>query len=341
MMHGVRGSIISNGCICLCFRHAADRTMPLDPMIAQLVAAGAGEPPIDTLPIETVRRAMRARTGQLLPCRAEIAGVRDLAIPAPHGDIPARLYTPVEGDPPLVLFFHGGGWAICDLDTHDNQCRRLCADAGAAVLSIDYRLAPEHPFPAPLDDCVGATRWAARNPALLGADAGRLVLAGDSAGGNIAAAAALALRDSGGPAVCAQLLVYPALAHPSQPSGSYDTFAEGFGLSRRSMAYFWRLYLGEDGVEPPALAAPLRAEDLTRLPPALIVTAEYDVLRDEGERYAERLREAGVETRTMRIESVNHGFLALEAMLPAADAAFREIGTWLRERCGTTGREAA
>jgi acetyl esterase len=307
--------------------------MPLDPLIEKLLAAAAVEPPFDTLTLAEARSRMRERASRLPPCRAEIGAVRDLSIETVHRAIPARLYSPLADAPPLIVFFHGGGWSICDLDTHDNMCRRLCADAGAVVLSIDYRLAPEHPFPAAFDDCRAAVLWAVREGAALGADSARFVLAGDSAGGNLAAAVALALRDEAEPKPRAQVLFYPALQDPAQPTPSYAHYSEGFGLTRRSVENFWRLY-GAAGDSPRlAYAAPLSAQSFADLPPAFIVTAEYDVLRDEGELYARRLAETGVAVELRRVAGVNHGFMALEAMLPVADRQFREAGAWIRARC--------
>jgi acetyl esterase len=307
--------------------------MPLDPLIQRLLAASAAEPPVDALTLTEARARMRERAARLPACRAHIGAVRDLILQAGPRPIPARLYSPPAKAPPLIAFFHGGGWAIGDLDTHDNMCRRLCADAGAAVLSIEYRLAPEHPFPAAYDDCREAVLWAVREGAALGAEGERLVLAGDSAGANLAAAVALALRDEGEPRARAQVLFYPALQFPIQPTPSYDAFGHGFGLTRRSMEYFWRLYAPASQCPLPSYAAPLNAERLSDLPPAFIVTAEYDVLRDEGEFFAERLNEARVAVELRRVAGVNHGFMALEAMLPAADAQFREVGAWIKARC--------
>ncbi|MFZ5747870.1 MAG: alpha/beta hydrolase [Pseudomonadota bacterium] len=315
-----------------------DRKPVLDPLIEKLLAASAGEPPVDTLGIEEARARMRGRIARLPSSNALIKDIRDFAIPARHGAIPARLYLPQAERPPLILFFHGGGWALCGLDTHDGQCRRLCADSGAAVLAVDYRLAPEHPFPAGFDDCLDATLWALEDDALPGIDTSFFVLAGDSAGGTLAAGVALALRDRGGPMARGQALFYPALQHPSRPSPSYSNYAEGFGLTRRAMGYFWDIYLA-GAVPIPVYAAPMHADDLSGLPPAFIVTAECDVLRDEGEGFAERLHAAGIAVEQHRIPGVNHGFLALDTLLPAADATWRTAGVWISKCCGRSRGE--
>jgi len=238
-----------------------------------------------------------------------------------------------------VVFFHGGGWVVCDLDTHDAVCRRLALGAGAVVVSVDYRLAPEHRFPAAPDDCAAATRWAVANAASLGADPARFVLAGDSAGGNLVCAVSLRLRDEDGPRARGQLLVYPVTDHWTAGFPSYGEFAEGYGLTRDVMAWFWDHYLGEamDAARAaalPAQAAPLRAPDLRGLPVALVLTAECDVLRDEGEAYAARLREAGVEATLERCAGMHHGFFNWGGVLDGADRAVARACAWIRERAG-------
>ena len=199
-----------------------------------------------------------------------------------------------------MVFFHGSGFVLCSLDTHDGMCRNLCAGTGCVVVSVDYRLAPEAKFPAAPDDCLAATRWAVANAAALGADPGRVFVAGDSAGGNLAAVTALRIRDEGGPRLLGQLLIYPVTDYYEPGTPSMIENAEGYGLTRAGMIWFWNHYLAapSDGANPHA--SPFRAADLSGLPPALVVTAEYDPLRDEGEYYADRLRQAGVPTQMKR-----------------------------------------
>ena len=251
-----------------------------------------------------------------------VGAVEDLTVAGGAGQLPARLYRPEAADPngaPVLVFFHGGGFVIGDLDTHDNQARRLCRDLEALVVSVDYRLAPEHPFPAPLDDCFAATRWVAEHAAELGADPRRLAVGGDSAGGNLATAVALRCRDEDGPALAAQLLIYPVtdLSTPDRPSRVDN--AEGYLLTRDDMSWFESAYV-PDGQATDPLASPLLA-DLSGLPPSVVVTAEYDPLRDEGDAYAEALRAAGVSVVHERFDGLIHGFFGMGPLSTACEQA--------------------
>jgi acetyl esterase len=229
-----------------------------------------------------------------------------------------------------MVFFHGSGFVLCSLDTHDGMCRNLCAGAGCVVASVDYRLAPEDKFPAAIEDSLHATRWAAAHAAVLGANPARIVVAGDSAGANIAAVTALRVRDEGGPELCGQLLLYPVTDYHTPGTPSYEKNAEGYGLTRDTMKWFWAHYLNDacEGAHPHA--SPLRAPDLSGLPPALVITAEYDPLRDEGESYAEKLRRAGVPTALTRYDGVNHGFMFWVGVVDKAGTAMNEACGWLR-----------
>jgi acetyl esterase len=243
-----------------------------------------------------------------------------------------RIYIPNSPGPyPPLVFFHGSGFVLCSLDTHDGMCRNLCAGAGCLVASVDYRLASEHKFPAAVDDCVFATGWAAEHATELNADAARIIVAGDSAGGTLAAATTLRLRDEGGPSLCGQLLLYPVTDYHTPGTPSYEANAEGFGLTRDTMKWFWSHYLSSPSEASNPYAAPLRARDLSGLPPALVVTAEYHPLRDEGERYAERLRGASVRTVLSRFDGMNHGFLFWVGLVDKANDAMAEACTWLRD----------
>ncbi len=259
--------------------------------------------------------------------------VSDMSIPGPAGDIAARHYRPASAEPtPLLVFYHGGGWTIGDLDTHDALCRLTCRDAGIHVLSIDYRLAPEHPAPAAVDDAYAAFRWAHEHAAELGATPGEVAVGGDSAGGNLAAVVSQLARDEDpeGPKPVLQWLLYPRTDFTAQ-TRSLSLFADGFLLTKRDMDWFEAHYLGGSGIDPtdPRLS-PLLAENLSDLPPALIAIAGFDPLRDEGERYAAALRDAGtaVDLRSMR--SLTHGFANLFPLGGGSAVATRELISALR-----------
>jgi len=291
--------------------------------------AASGRPPLHR---QSVTQARAFHTEDAAPLNGEpvpVAAVADRAVPGPGGDLPVRVYTP-EGEPPfpIVVFFHGGGWVVGTLDTYDPLCRALAAAVPAVVVSVDYRLAPEHRWPAAVEDAYAAILWASRHAAELGGAQHRLAVAGDSAGGNLAAVVALGARDRGGPAIAFQLLVYPAL-DAAGDTGSWREHADGFYLTAAGMRWYWDHYLGgADGAAPDA--SPRRAAFLGGLPPALVVTADHDVLRDEGEAYAARLREAGVAADVRRVEGVVHGFFRWRAVTGAADAALQEAAAALR-----------
>ena len=262
--------------------------------------------------------------------------IRELAGPAPGpvcatentdlGGVPVRVYRPAgaAGTPaPGVVFFHGGGWVIGDLDTHAMHCRAIAVAANAVVISVAYRRAPEHPYPAALDDCWTVTEHVASNAAELGIDRTLLAVAGDSAGGNLAAAVALRARDAAMP-LRAQLLIYP-VTDPTMACESYTTFADGFYLTAEAMRWFIDSYLPDPATRTLPCAGPLHAPDLAGLAPALLVTAEYDPLRDEGVAYAERLRQAKVPTREISVHATVHGFLEFAHEIPAALRAREEI----------------
>ena len=274
-----------------------------------------------------LRAASAAATG---PHRSSLAA-EDVAIPGPAGMIPARLYEPPGvglEQRPLIVYFHGGGWVLGDLDTHDSVCRFLAANAAAAVLSIDYRLAPEHPFPAAVEDAFAAFRWATAESARLGADPSRIAVAGDSAGGNLAAAVSLLARDDDGPDPAMQVLLYP-IADATGGQWSRDAFADGFLLTKADMEWFENHYLppGTDRADP--RVSVLRA-DTSGLPPTYVTTAGFDPLRDEGEDYAERMREAGVSVALRRHPGLIHGFAHMTEISRTARAAMHELAGAVR-----------
>ncbi len=309
--------------------------MPLHPRIARALKAAESIPAYDTLPIDQARAQVKAAYPPRVP-PIPVRSVEERDIPGPGGMIPVRIYRPEgTGLLPVLVFFHGSGFVLLDLDTHDDICRRLCRGGKCIVVSVDYRLAPEHKFPAGPDDCLAATRWVASNAADLGGDAARIAVAGDSAGGCLAAATALQLRDAGGPLLCGQLLFYPVTDHYSPPTRSYRELAQGYGLTQRGMQWFWDHYLTNPSEAGDARASPLRARSFDRLPSACILTAEYDVLRDEGEHYAERLREAGVDIVMRRCEGMNHGFIKWVDEIEEAARAINEACDWLSNRFAT------
>ncbi|HET6949490.1 MAG TPA: alpha/beta hydrolase [Acidimicrobiales bacterium] len=267
--------------------------------------------------------------------RAEMASVRDLVAPGPGGDVPVRVYVPTAdpGPRPVLVYFHGGGWVIGSVETHESPVRALAAASGLTVVSVDYRLAPEHPFPAPLDDCLAAVRWVVANATDLDVDPARLAVGGDSAGGNLAAVVAQQLRGADR-APRFQLLVYPVtdgeMAHASMVEN-----AEGYFLTAPTMAWFWDQYVGSgDRTDP--LASPLHAGDeaLAGVAPALVITAEFDPLRDEGEAYAARLEAAGVRVTASRYDGMIHGFFSMGDLVPEGKAAIDEAAEALRAALG-------
>ncbi|MXR51726.1 alpha/beta hydrolase fold domain-containing protein [Halovenus sp. WSH3] len=251
----------------------------------------------------------------------DLPTVEDRTIDGPDGEIPIRLYDPrtEETETPLILFYHGGGFVVGSLDTHDGPCRKLAAETGYPVVSVDYRLAPEHPFPAGLNDCYAALEWASETDEL-GIDSGQIVVAGDSAGGNFAAAVSLLSRDRDGPEIAAQVLVYPVTGDAAE-TDSYDQNGEGYFLTTETMEWFHDQYLDDPIDEGNIYVAPRLAADLSDLPPATVVTAGYDPLRDDGALYAERLRDAGVEVSHHNFGGMIHGFFNMIADPVDIDAA--------------------
>jgi acetyl esterase len=304
--------------------------MPVDPQTRAILDFHATLPHMHTLSVAELRTRLKAPPPPGLKV-AEVASAADRTVSGPGGPLGLRVYTPPGAGPfPLLVFFHGGGFVLCDLDTHDPVCRNLCAGAGCVVVSVDYRLAPEHRFPAAPDDCLAAARWAAEHAAELGADPARIAVAGDSAGGALAAVTALRVRDEGGPRLAGQLLIYPVtdLEMPARPS--FVENGEGYGLTGEDMAWFRGHYLNDPSEARHPHASPMHAPDLRGLPPALVVTAEYDPLRDEAEDYAARLRDAGVTTAACRYDGVIHGFFSLAGLVDKGGAALEETCAWLR-----------
>ena len=275
-------------------------------------------PAIHTLSPTEARSLYRDRRGFTQPLPPAVGEVSDLR---EEGPVPMRLYRPLGPGPyPVLIYFHGGGWTIGDLDTHDVLCRQLCAGAGVAVVAVDYRLAPEHRFPAAVDDSLAATLWVQQHAASLGLDGGRLAVGGDSAGGNLAAVVAIALRDAGAPAPLLQLLIYPATDQRAQ-APSHTTNGQGYLLTRDSVAYYRGQYFADAAQWLDWRASPLLAADLSRLPPALVLTAGYDPLRDEGRQYADALSAAGNAVQYLCFERQVHGFITMSRVIDEAQTA--------------------
>ena len=258
-----------------------------------------------------------------------VAKVEDRTIPTPNGDLPIRLYTP-EGDGPLpvLVFFHGGGWVVGNLESHDATCRTLANAAGCITLAVDYRLAPEHKFPAAPEDCYEATKWAVLNAAALGGDPQRVAVGGDSAGGNLAAAVALMSGDRGAPSLAYQLLLYPVTNH-SFDTESCKQNGEDYLLTKDSMVWFWDHYLENDEAGNAPYASPLQAKYVNSPPPGLVITAEFDPLRDEGEAYGKRLQDAGADIKISRYDGTIHGFFSF-FHLDAQKKALAEVAEELK-----------
>jgi len=306
--------------------------MPLDPdaqILLEMVRA-ANRPAFETIGAAEARLLFNAGRKVLAPDPMPVAETRDLAIPGPGGPIPARLYrATATGNLPVLVFFHGGGWVVGDIESHDTGCRHLANRAECAVVSVDYRLAPEHKFPAAVEDCLAATAWVAGNAAALGIDAGRLAVGGDSAGGNLAAVVTLLARDHGTPRIGHQLLIYPA-TDAAMRHESMARFAEGYVLTRSTMRWFYEQYLRAPADVADWQASPLAAPDLSGLPPAFVLTAGYDPLCDEGDAYAARLAAAGVAVTHRRFAGQAHGFALNGKIIRAAETALDEAAAALR-----------
>jgi acetyl esterase len=305
--------------------------VPLDPQAEALLnqLAEAGGPPPETVSVED-NRALIAAIAELSGPVEDVARVEDVAVPGPGGDIPVRVYVPEGPGPfPTVVFFHGGGWVIGNVETHDVPVRRLANLVPAVVVSVDYRLAPEHPFPAAPEDCYAATAWAAATIGQYGGDGSRLAVAGDSAGGNLAAVVSQMARDRGGPAIAFQLLVYPAV-NARMTHASITENGDGYLLTKGFMEWFYGHYLTKESDADDPLASPLMASSLEGLPPALVLTAEFDPLRDEGEAYAAALAAAGGSATAKRYDGMIHGFIQLGGVIDRTDELMDDCAAALR-----------
>lgn len=308
----------------------------MDPFLEQQLANAALLPPLNKVPIGKIRATDAKHCSTGLPL-APVDRIRDLYVPGPRHPLRLRLYYPQLAQPspapPVTVFFHGGGFVICSIESHDEICRHICHLTGSLVVSVNYSLAPEDPHPAAPNDCFAATDWVFANIGSLGGNPRRLALAGDSAGGNLATVTAMQLRDRReGVSIAGQLLLYPVTDHYSAKHPSYDQCGEGYGLTHSEMTWFWDLYLPDACAAESPLVSPLRAPNLADMPPTLVITGEYDLLRDEGEAYARRLKAAGVQTEMRRYPDVNHGFMFWVGLVDSATEAMNFACTWLASR---------
>jgi acetyl esterase len=312
----------------------ATENVPLDPKIQAGLAALPPGTPAEKKTVAELRQDTLRANERRKRMNESVAGVADRKVPGPAGEVPVRIYTPAGQKPfPILLFLHGGGWVRGSIDTVNDFCRSLCHRAGCLVVSVGYRLAPETKFPGGLEDCYAALQWCAAHGDEAGGDGKRLAVSGTSAGGNLTTALALYTRDKGGPKIALQIPLYPVLNY-NFDTASYHQNAEGFGLTRPQMMNYWKHYLAReaDGLNP--YASPLQAKDLAGVAPALIITAQYDVLRDEGEAYAARLHRAGVPVHCTRYLGMTHGFIQSGAELEQARHGLEEMTAALRKAFG-------
>ncbi|MGB5078194.1 MAG: alpha/beta hydrolase [Sphingorhabdus sp.] len=302
--------------------------MSLNPQVASLLEMMAQAPALDfsTATVEEVRAALDQPMSFGEP--PAVKSVRDLEIPLDGRTLTARLYVPDNAQdlPPLTLFYHGGGWVTCTLETHDVTCRELARASGSAILSVAYRLAPEHPYPAPVEDCYDSLVWAAANARQLAVDGARLAVAGDSAGGNLSAAVAIMCRDRNGPELRHQCLIYPITDNDFTTASYTENGGGEYFLGLDFMRWFWKHYLGDPDGNAAPLATILRTPSLEGLPPAMVLTAEYDPLRDEGMAYAARLKAAGVQVEAVVAPGMIHGFFGMSQAVPDAMTWIKQAG---------------
>ena len=307
--------------------------MPPTPETQGLLAMleEAGGPDISEQTPEEARAAI-AGFAAMQAGAPEPARVENRTVPGPAGEIPVRVYASEGDNLPVVMYYHGGGWVLGDIESHDGTCKQLLAElGGAVVVSVDYRLAPEHKYPAAADDCYAAAAWVAENGAEIGADGSRMAVCGDSAGGNLSAVVSQMARDNGGPAIAAQVLHVPVTDH-NYDYPSYSENAEGYLLTRASMVWFWDHYLPSAASGKEAYASPLQADNLSGLPPALIQTAEFDPLRDEGEAYGAAIEAAGGDVAVHRYDGVVHDPFMMFAIIPTGVECLKEAAAFINER---------
>ncbi|MEU9689054.1 alpha/beta hydrolase [Amycolatopsis japonica] len=302
-------------------------TVTLDPAVKELLARSAPEEaPAGPMTAPELRAAFAA-SWRRPDSVEEVASVADHVLPS---GVRVRIYLPEATAPvPAFVWIHGGGWTIGSIDENEVASRAVCNAAGVAVVAVDYRLAPEHPYPAAPDDCYAVVEWLAAGGAGPSVDGARIAIGGESAGGNLSTVVSMMSRDRGGPPLAAQVLICPVFGHPDDGFRSYVDFAEGFGMTAGAMRFFFEQYVSDPAQLNDPYLLPLRADDLTRLPPALVLTAEYDVLRDEGEEFARRLTDAGTQVEMTRYSGQIHGFYGLYTDLPASPRSHRHVASFL------------
>lgn len=308
--------------------------MPLDPLLKALLDQMAAQPvpPMWEMEPAAAREAFAAMIGLVGPKDVPIGKVENLTAPGPAGDLALRVYSPVAAGSkalPALIFFHGGGFVIGDLDTYDGLCRIFANEAGVRVISVDYRLAPEHKFPAAVDDAIAAANWVEANAAMLGIDANRLAVGGDSAGGALAAVVTQAAKQNGKPRISFQMLLFP-VTQIGEETASLQAFAEGYFLERATLLWFYEHYLPGDADRADPRVSPLKCFDASGLPPAYVMLAGFDPLHDEGLAYAQKLRAAGVSVAVEDYPDMVHDFVFMQGVLPQAQSAIKAAAAALK-----------
>ena len=305
----------------------------LDPQTAKMQEARASlrMKPLGEMTVDEARNFSKQMIAANTAVKEPVAHVEDRTIPGPIGEIPIRVYRPDGAGPfGIFVYLHGGGWVIGSLDTVDHSCRAVANQANCVVVSVDYRMAPEFKFPAPVEDCYAAVAWVAAHAEELKGDANRIAVGGDSAGGNLTIAVCLLARDRNGPRIAQQIPIYP-VTNAAYDTPAYQENGAGYGLDLDAMKFFWNHYLRDEADASNPLASPMRAESLAGLPPALVLTAEFDPLRDEGEAYGAKLWESGVPAVVIRYRGVTHGFFTGATVLDAGKHAVLNVSTTLRD----------
>ncbi len=307
--------------------------MKLDSQVSALLIAieATGRPPVDKLSVDFAREMIESGYAQMNCPVKDVYSIENRNIQTSGGGLPIRIYKPSGKDSlPVLLFIHGGGWLLFRLDAYDSICTHLCAEAECIVVSVDYRRSPEYKFPSALDDCIDAVHWVVNNGTSFGGDPANIIVAGDSAGGNLAATAALRLRNEKGPSLSGQVLIYPVTTYFEPATSSMKEYADGYSLTYDALKWFWDHYLENKSHAANPYVSPMKADDLSHLPDALVIVSGFDPLRDEGIDYANRLEEAGCNVTLSEYGDMIHGFISYLGYIDRANEAITEISRWLR-----------